>query len=271
MIRIQILKAYGMRGDLPEENGLETIIGYLKTGDLESLPVLNAQIKSIELPARMAIEMCRDMEIRGGEVDRFKNEHGYYEPSRELQQVQDRLFQDLNPDLFAVAELIFGGAEQRWDSVSGLVEELKQIAKANHWPGARLAGRAKSTWGLMEKMLTKRLDKDEIWDAIGVRIYAWDDADMQVIKEGLLGHYTLMVPHKFRHPEEKANEWHQPIRDYYSEPKQGGYRAFHMNLVHSSFGIIEAQLTTREAYMELFSGSKEPQEIPLARMLTEYK
>lgn len=180
--------------------------------------------------------------VNRGEISGYSPADPYPHALQELQKAEDKEFRELLPDEFNKIESEIGPANERLSQAVTITQEIIEVLKQNNIdPRFVIICRAKSDLSIWEKMKRNGIDRDEVFDIIGVRIViASDESDerqmehVRTIKNALLhsNRFQLMEPHQYPpRPEYKGKTpIHDPIRDTLREPGGSGYRRVRMNL-----------------------------------------
>lgn len=203
-------------------------------------------INARTLIVQAAVDMEREMEIVGGEVNENRKNMLYYPSAKVLQEAEDSLLAAGSPESSKLVESQFGAPSARWNTTVEVASDLRHQLKEAGAAPAIIDCRAKSNFSIVSKLSRYYIDLDEIFDIFGIRIVAWDTDDAYKARDILLTLYDLMRPYSFK----RLQKQHIPIRDTLAVPNQSGYSAIHMNL-NTNRGIIEAQITTRKAFIDM--------------------
>ena len=97
----------------------------------------------------------------------------------------------------------------------------------------RIMARIKSPYSIWNKMQTKHIPFDEIYDILAVRII-FDPAEIKVEREECFNIYVSISPIYKPHPAR--------LRDWVNHPKSNGYQALHVTLMSNRGQWIEVQI-----------------------------
>lgn len=219
-------------------------------------------------------------------VDTERRKIGYYARAQEIQEVQDALFRAIRPAEAEQTASQFGSVDERWRQTQRLVYTISDILGepkredfrvpllldkdrgisamlAGDWPGKpkRLIvhGRTKSDLSIWAKMFRQFVNRDEVFDVVGIQVLVEDDIHAREIQQKILDssksrpdYFTLRSPHTFARQEERSAHGltltNDPIRDYLDKPVDK-YRAIRMNFVDTpTRQIFEVQITPTNVY-----------------------
>ena len=97
----------------------------------------------------------------------------------------------------------------------------------------RILARVKSPYSIWNKMQTKHIPFEEIYDILAVRII-FDPADLEVESNECFGIYVAISKIYKPHPDR--------LRDWVNHPKSNGYQALHVTLMSNKGQWIEVQI-----------------------------
>ena len=103
----------------------------------------------------------------------------------------------------------------------------------------KVYGRAKYFYSIYKKMQKKKLDFDQVYDLIALRIVTKSIQDCYAAL-GVIHDLWKPVPHRFK--------------DYISVPKSNGYQSLHTTVMSSYGKIIEVQIRTDQMHNEAEEG-----------------
>lgn len=190
----------------------------------------------------------RDCELTAGVRNDHREKLLYYPSVRSYVETQDSLFELYLPQVYEQCSKLFTSVNLRWRSVVQLAGDFQdQLQIGSPEKGGIVDCRAKSLFSTWLKMKTFRLDRDEIFDLIGVRITVKDVDSARNMYRAILKNHELMRPHEFRHRE---GEVHSPFDNSLAWPRENGYGAVRMNLLHPDFGIYEVQIQSLDLYQK---------------------
>ena len=97
----------------------------------------------------------------------------------------------------------------------------------------RILARIKSPYSIWNKMQTKHIPFEEIYDLLAVRII-FDPSDLEVEPQECFGIYVAISKINKPHPDR--------LRDWVNHPKSNGYQALHVTLMSNKGQWIEVQI-----------------------------
>ena len=97
----------------------------------------------------------------------------------------------------------------------------------------RILARIKSPYSIWNKMQTKHIPFEEIYDLLAVRII-FDPSDLEVEPQEWFGSYVAISKIYKPHPDR--------LRDWVNHPKSNGYQALHVTLMSNKGQWIEVQI-----------------------------
>ena len=97
----------------------------------------------------------------------------------------------------------------------------------------RILARIKSPYSIWNKMQTKHIPFEEIYDLLAVRII-FDPSDLEVEPQECFGIYVAISKIYKPHPDR--------LRDWVNHPKSNGYKALHVTLMSNKGQWIEVQI-----------------------------
>lgn len=148
-------------------------------------------------------------------------------------ELEDLSLRYLQPDVYKfLREKINEKRGEREHSAKELIKTIKKGLKEKGIE-AEVYGRAKYFYSIYKKMLRKKVDFNEIYDLIGIRIITPDIPSCY----GALG-----VVHELWKPIPKR------FKDYIATPKANGYQSLHTAVIGSHGKILELQIRTEEMH-----------------------
>ena len=169
----------------------------------------------------------------------------FYQLVLDYQHEQDRLFRHYLPADFAQIDAQAGSFDKRWFVTAERAQGLQDLLKiGTPQQGGILDFRAKSAFGIWQKMWRNTVDCDEIYDSSGIRITVLDAEAARKMAQMILANRTLMEPQVFRHLDKKVYE---PYVDTLDTPNEKGYAHARMSLIDDQ-GVYEVQIQTLENY-----------------------
>ncbi|MDI1353973.1 MAG: bifunctional (p)ppGpp synthetase/guanosine-3',5'-bis(diphosphate) 3'-pyrophosphohydrolase [bacterium] len=122
---------------------------------------------------------------------------------------------------------------ERKKFIQKFIEPLKDIL-AEQGLKFKIFGRAKSIYGIYNKMKTKRVSFEEIYDLFAIRIVIDSPHDQE--KSDCWKVYSIITD--FYHPSPER------LRDWISTPKSNGYESLHTTVMGPSGKWVEVQIRT---------------------------
>lgn len=153
--------------------------------------------------------------------------------SRIKNELEDLAFQHVEPEAYAAlskrVEARRAGADALIAKITAMVHDL--IAGAGI--EARIDGRVKRLYSIHQKLIRQRIDLDELYDFIALRVVVHSVSDCYAVL-GLLHHSLKPVPGR--------------IKDMIAIPRPNGYRSLHTTLVGDHGMPFEVQIRTEEMH-----------------------
>jgi GTP pyrophosphokinase len=153
--------------------------------------------------------------------------------SRIKNELEDLAFQHLEPEAYAAlakrVEARRPEAEAIIARMSGVIRDL--IAESHI--EARIDGRVKRLFSIHQKLIRQKIDLDELYDFIALRVVVKSVSDCYAVL-GLLHHSLKPVPGR--------------IKDVIAIPRPNGYRSLHTTLVGDHGTPFEVQIRTEEMH-----------------------
>jgi len=149
-------------------------------------------------------------------------------------ELEDLSLRYLEPDVYRfLAEKINEKRTEREKKTKEIIKTIKKKLKENYI-GADVHGRAKYFYSIYKKMKKRKVDFNEIYDLIAIRIIT------KTIPEC---YAALGIIHKLWHPYPKK------FKDYISTPKANDYQSLHTVLVGPHGKILEVQIRTEKMHL----------------------
>ena len=153
--------------------------------------------------------------------------------SRIKNELEDLAFQHLEPEAYKDLSKRVAARRKDADAViarmSGVIKDL--IAEAHI--EARIDGRVKRLFSIHQKLIRQKIDLDELYDFIALRVVVNSVSDCYAVL-GLLHHALKPVPGR--------------IKDLIAIPRPNGYRSLHTTLVGDHGMPFEVQIRTEEMH-----------------------
>ena len=148
-------------------------------------------------------------------------------------ELEDLAFQHLEPDAYgALARRIDARrpeAEAVISRMSGVIHDLVAGAQIE----AQIDGRVKRLYSIHQKLVRQKIELDELYDFIALRVVVTSVSDCYAVL-GLLHHALRPVPGR--------------IKDFIAIPRPNGYRSLHTSLVGDHGTPFEVQIRTDEMH-----------------------
>jgi GTP diphosphokinase / guanosine-3',5'-bis(diphosphate) 3'-diphosphatase len=149
-------------------------------------------------------------------------------------ELEELSFRYLEPQVF---ETLRGRVDAKRRATEGLIEELKQTVGAKlaeaQVPVVQIDGRIKRLWSISQKLKKQRIELDQVYDFIALRIITDSVKDCY----GALGiiHQTWSpVPGR--------------IKDFIAMPRPNGYQSLHTSVISEHGTPFEVQIRTIEMH-----------------------
>ncbi|MBP6705341.1 MAG: bifunctional (p)ppGpp synthetase/guanosine-3',5'-bis(diphosphate) 3'-pyrophosphohydrolase, partial [Vicinamibacteria bacterium] len=153
--------------------------------------------------------------------------------SRIKNELEDLAFQHLEPE--AYASLLKRVEARRKDAeavISRMSATIRDLIKDAHIE-ARIDGRVKRLFSIQQKLIRQKIDLDELYDFIALRVVVNSVSDCYSVL-GLLHHSFKPAPGR--------------IKDFIAIPRPNGYRSLHTTLVGDHGMPFEVQIRTEEMH-----------------------
>jgi GTP pyrophosphokinase len=148
-------------------------------------------------------------------------------------ELDDLSFRYLEPESHAdLAERIQKRKKAREAYIERTIAELQEFI-SGHGFEVQVAGRLKNLYSIHQKMVTKGVDYDKVFDAIAFRILCRSESDCYAVF-GLIHSRWVPVPGR--------------IKDYIAMPKPNRYQSLHTTVVGRGGERMEIQLRTEEMH-----------------------
>jgi GTP pyrophosphokinase len=130
-----------------------------------------------------------------------------------------------------VQGLLRENKEEREKQLKTFYRAIKKELAVAGYKNAKTSYRAKGTYSLYKKLLSKNMDMTKVYDVLAVRVIVPTIADCYVIL-GTIHSYWRPLPGR--------------IKDYIAFPKPNGYQSLHTTVFTGDGGITEIQVRTEE-------------------------
>ena len=150
-------------------------------------------------------------------------------------ELEDLAFRSVNPAEYKrIASRLDGRRVEREQQVGQIAESIRQML-AEEGIRSEVLGRAKNIYSIWNKMRTKGVDLNRVYDMRAVRIL------VETVREcyttlGLIHTQWHHIPHEFD--------------DYIANPKENGYRSIHTAVIGPDGKTLEVQIRTWEMHEE---------------------
>lgn len=154
---------------------------------------------------------------------------GMYRIKAEL---EDLAFKYINPEQYKhIESSILSQREVRESDIDHMKERVSEILKSNGIKNFKIKGRIKNIYSINNKMVTKNLSLEQIYDLMALRIIVNDVTECYQVL-GLIHSEWKPLPGRFK--------------DYISTPKPNLYQSLHTTVLGYSGKIFEVQIRTFE-------------------------
>lgn len=149
-------------------------------------------------------------------------------------QLEDYSFKYLHPKEFQrVSDLVNKSRKERETELRQAVVLLKERLEKKGVKASEIQGRPKHLYSIFNKMVKQRVDFDEIYDLLALRVIVGDTSDCYVAL-GVVHDLWMPIPGLFS--------------DYIAKPKSNGYQSLHTKVVGPSGGPLEIQIRTQQMH-----------------------
>lgn len=149
-------------------------------------------------------------------------------------QLEDLSFKYLHPNEFQrVSDLVSKSRKERENELRQAIVLVKERLEKRGVKKAEVNGRPKHLYSIFNKMVQQRVDFDEIYDLLALRIIVPDVSDCYIAL-GVVHDLWMPIPGLFS--------------DYIAKPKPNGYQSLHTKVVGPSGGPLEIQIRTRSMH-----------------------
>lgn len=151
-------------------------------------------------------------------------------------ELEDLAFKYEHPEAYEkLSNQIRSSAEQRENVFANFIRPIEEKLTAS---GLKFSAKArvKSIYSIWNKMQTKGIPFDEVYDLYAVRIIF--ECDDQTLEKGICWQIYSTITDIYKlHPER--------TRDWISNPKANGYRALHLTVMGPDGNWVEVQIRSR--------------------------
>ncbi len=153
--------------------------------------------------------------------------------SRIKNELEDLAFKHLEPEAYSVlAKRVEARRPQAEAIISRMSGVIRDLIAESHIE-ARIDGRVKRLFSIHQKLIRQKIDLDELYDFIALRVVVKSVSDCYAVL-GLLHHSLKPVPGR--------------IKDLIAIPRPNGYRSLHTTLVGDHGTPFEVQIRTEEMH-----------------------
>ncbi|MEO6403283.1 MAG: RelA/SpoT family protein, partial [Vicinamibacteria bacterium] len=149
-------------------------------------------------------------------------------------ELEDLAFQHLEPDAYkSLAKRV----EERRPEAEAIIARMSGVIRGlidEAHIDARIDGRVKRLFSIHQKLVRQKIDLDELYDLIALRVVVTSVSDCYAVL-GLLHHALRPVPGR--------------IKDLIAIPRPNGYRSLHTSLVGDHGTPFEVQIRTEEMHL----------------------
>jgi len=189
----------------------------------------------------------RDAELMTGRVNAERGSLHYYPAVRAYVEAQDHWFRRILPNQYNIMLSLFGDPSPKWEHVVELAVRVQEtLGIGTPQKGGIVDCRVKSLFGIWEKMDRYKLEPNEVFDILGVRVTARDAQSARRMKEKIVTTFRLMEPHQFTHNPTKI---HIPISDTLNKPNKFGFASIRITCLDETGDPFEIQVQTLKSYM----------------------
>jgi GTP pyrophosphokinase len=148
-------------------------------------------------------------------------------------ELEDLSFRFLEPDTYKqIARLLDQKRVEREEFIAAAMGRLKSMAR-DAGIAAEVSGRPKHIYSIVNKMRTKRVDFDQVYDVRGVRV---------IVDEVAQCYQMLSIVHATWTSVASAYD------DYIARPKPNGYQSLHTVVADERGRTLEIQIRTRHMH-----------------------
>jgi GTP pyrophosphokinase len=149
-------------------------------------------------------------------------------------QLEDLAFKYLYPQEFKrVSEMVAKSRVEREKELDIAIVELKERLQQKGVTVNEIRGRPKHLYSIFNKMVKQRVDFDEIYDLLALRVVVNDLAECYLAL-GVVHDFWMPIPGLFS--------------DYIAKPKPNGYQSLHTKVVGPLGSPLEIQIRTKEMH-----------------------
>lgn len=145
-------------------------------------------------------------------------------------QLEDLAFKYLHPKEFQkITELVAQSRKERESLLQKAIVDLKERMELRGVKAIEIQGRPKHLYSIFNKMVKQKIDFDEIYDLLALRIIVTDTSDCYVAL-GVVHDLWMPIPGLFY--------------DYIAKPKPNGYQSLHTKVLGPAQKPLEIQIRT---------------------------
>ncbi|MCX6341853.1 MAG: bifunctional (p)ppGpp synthetase/guanosine-3',5'-bis(diphosphate) 3'-pyrophosphohydrolase [Fimbriimonadales bacterium] len=149
-------------------------------------------------------------------------------------QLEDLSFKYLHPAEFRdISEKVAKNRRQREEDVQNTIIQIKERLQERDIEFIEVKGRPKHLFSIFNKMIKERVEFQDIFDLIAIRIIVESVTDCYVVLGNIHNMFTPVM---------------SLFYDYIGNPKPNGYQSLHTKVVDSSGQTIEIQIRTKQMH-----------------------
>lgn len=149
-------------------------------------------------------------------------------------QLEDLAFKNLHPKEFQqISDLVATSRAERERELQQAILVIKERLEQKNVRAAEVQGRPKHLYSIFNKMVKQKVDFDEIYDLLAVRIIVNEVSECYVAL-GVIHDLWMPIPGLFS--------------DYIAKPKPNGYQSLHTKVIGPSKSPLEIQIRTEEMH-----------------------
>jgi GTP diphosphokinase / guanosine-3',5'-bis(diphosphate) 3'-diphosphatase len=160
--------------------------------------------------------------------------------SKVKNELEELAFRYLEPKAY---ESLRAGVDAKRRATEGLIEELKQTLRAKlveaDVPIIELEGRIKRLWSISQKLRKQRIDLDQVYDFIALRVITESVKDCYAAL-GIIHQTWSPVPGR--------------IKDFIAMPRPNGYQSLHTSVISEHGMPFEVQIRSIEMHRRAEEG-----------------
>jgi GTP pyrophosphokinase len=151
-------------------------------------------------------------------------------------QIEDMAFRHIDPEKYqSISHSLNQGRLEREKYVQEMISSLETLMNINHIIPFKVMGRAKHIYSIYRKMQKKKVNIEELYDTLALRILVSTIEDCYAAL-GYVHAQWKSIPKEFD--------------DYIVQPKPNGYRSLHTAVIGPENKHVEIQIRTHEMHEE---------------------